>query len=1063
MNFVRTSQRLLRRLTIAALFCVALFGLPQMAESQGILPIQWLYAPITAPYGVVYSPDGSTIAIAGGGSSGGIQLLNVATGVSKNLVTGASFSVYSAAFSPDGKTLALAGTSSTSNGVVEVWDSTSRTLVASLKTLASFKAFAVAFAPDGKTLAVGGQSQGTIGAATGSLELWNTATYARTTTLATKADYQVLSLSFSHDGNTLAVGGQSLSGGIAELWNLSTRSLIKNLPTTADQTVNSVALSSDGKTLAVGGYGSNGGVLEFWNYASLSLIGGVATNATYGVNSVVFTNDGKSLAAGGINSQAGTLEVWNASNLALSGSFKTAELDGVNAVGFSPDGKILIAGGLVPISTTDYGVIEKWTVSTQVLGATITTGIPSQTGAVAFSPDGKSVVQGGLNKLGGILTVWDSQLGKSTNSFKTSATSGVNSVAFSPNGTYIGVGGGSSTAGILELWNVSTGTLVSSLSTAANKRISSVAFSPDGTILVAGGQSFDKTSGKFSGVLELWSTSSTTRKATLTTKETGGVLSIAYSKDGKTLALGGTGSGGGIVELWDTSTNKLITSLNTLANNGVTSVAFSSDGKTLAVGGYNTSGEYNGVIELWNAQTQSKISTLNSGAEEAVLSVTFSSDGKYLFAGTSGNMQAFNVSSYALLEQYNIGQVSSVTVSADGGHLCYGTENGEVAVSSVPTFVTVVVANLTLNNLSIVGGNSTFATVTLTQPAPTGGVFVNVTSNSPSVIVHSTVNIAGGNSSSTFLVGSKGVDTSTLATITVGGTSQSKSVGLTVLPATVVSVAISPNSVVGGLATGGSVTLNGQAGPSGVIVKLSSSLPSASTSGSVTIPAGNVASSFTLNTVSVPANQTAIISASARGVVKTATVTVLAPALNSISFSPSLVYSGLSTQGTVSIASAAPIGGLVVHLSSAAATVRVPAAVTIPAGKFSANFTVTTSTVVSEVAVAITAKSANGSVTANLLLEPASLLSFSLNPASVTGGKSSVGTVTLTSAAPIGGVAVSLGGVTSAVSFPTKLVIVAGKLSGTFTITTKKVSATTTVAISTTLGTQVKTANLTVH
>jgi hypothetical protein len=77
------------------------------------------------------------------------------------------------------------------------------------------------------------------------------------------------------------------------------------------------------------------------------------------------------------------------------------------------------------------------------------------------------------------------------------------------------------------------------------------------------------------------------------------------------------------------------------------------------------------------------------------------------------------------------------------------------------------------------------------------------------------------------------------------------------------------------------------------------------------------------------------------------------------------------------------------------------------------------------------------------------LASLALNPATVKGGTSSRGTVTLSGPAPAGGVVVTLASGTAAMAqVPRTLTIPAGAESRTFTVKTKHVSANSTVIIS---------------
>ena len=94
---------------------------------------------------------------------------------------------------------------------------------------------------------------------------------------------------------------------------------------------------------------------------------------------------------------------------------------------------------------------------------------------------------------------------------------------------------------------------------------------------------------------------------------------------------------------------------------------------------------------------------------------------------------------------------------------------------------------------------------------------------------------------------------------------------------------------------------------------------------------------------------------------------------------------------------------------------------------------------------------------------PVKINSVSLNPATVIGGVSSEGTVTLSAAAPAGGVVVALSSGNPAVAtVPANVTITEGNTSGTFTITTVPVSSSTPSTISAEFAGETKTADLTV-
>jgi hypothetical protein len=91
------------------------------------------------------------------------------------------------------------------------------------------------------------------------------------------------------------------------------------------------------------------------------------------------------------------------------------------------------------------------------------------------------------------------------------------------------------------------------------------------------------------------------------------------------------------------------------------------------------------------------------------------------------------------------------------------------------------------------------------------------------------------------------------------------------------------------------------------------------------------------------------------------------------------------------------------------------------------------------------------------------LAALSLSPASLVGGNGSVGTATLTSAAPSGGAVVTLASSnTSTATVPANVTVAAGATSATFTIGTASVSASTSVTITGAYGGATRSATLTV-
>jgi uncharacterized repeat protein (TIGR03803 family) len=91
------------------------------------------------------------------------------------------------------------------------------------------------------------------------------------------------------------------------------------------------------------------------------------------------------------------------------------------------------------------------------------------------------------------------------------------------------------------------------------------------------------------------------------------------------------------------------------------------------------------------------------------------------------------------------------------------------------------------------------------------------------------------------------------------------------------------------------------------------------------------------------------------------------PTLAQLALSPSTVIGGQSSTGSIRLNGPAPSGGAVITLSSgSAAAASVPATVTVPAGAWTASFSVSTTRVKKTIAVTIAASYNGGSVSAKL-------------------------------------------------------------------------------------------------
>jgi hypothetical protein len=281
-------------------------------------------------------------------------------------------------------------------------------------------------------------------------------------------------------------------------------------------------------------------------------------------------------------------------------------------------------------------------------------------------------------------------------------------------------------------------------------------------------------------------------------------------------------------------------------------------------------------------------------------------------------------------------------------------------------------------------------------------------------------------------------------------------------------LSLSSTSVVGGVQVSGTVTVDSAPLADG-LVSLSSSNPAvAPISPAAVVQAGMTTAVFNITTPTVTSAGTAVISATYGGITKSITLTVRPVALSSVSLSSSLINGGASiTSNRVNLDGPAPIGGVVVTLTSSDPAAVVPASVTIPAGAtFSPYFNITSVQVYGANKVVTITGSYNGTVrTATLTLRPLAPLSLTLSPTSIVGpAPTTANKVAIDAPAPAGGATVMLVSSNPAVVVPESVVIPEGVgTSADFTITTLEVMVATPVTITATYNGHSATSTLTVR
>lgn len=370
---------------------------------------------------------------------------------------------------------------------------------------------------------------------------------------------------------------------------------------------------------------------------------------------------------------------------------------------------------------------------------------------------------------------------------------------------------------------------------------------------------------------------------------------------------------------------------------------------------------------------------------------------------------------------------------------------------------------VTVSNSNAVSGDTVQATATLNGPAPSAGVTIVWSSDSKSLVPPSSAKILKGQNSITVPIKIGMVSQLIDATLTAAYSGLTQSADLTIAPLVVTQVLLNPGSVTGGTGSTGTIELNGNGSGAATKVTLVSSSSSVIVPATVSVPANSKLVSFPIKTAAVAADKVASITAKTLVQPQSANLTVLAPSLSLMTSNPSVVVGGGSSNGTISVGSVAPVGGLKVALASSNLQSQVPSSVTIPAGKTFVNFPIKTVAVSQQIISTISATLNGSQIQTNLTINPPTLSGFSVSPTTVKGGNSAMGKVSLSSIAPAGGMTVTLSMQGSGASVPPSVTVPQGMSSAQFAISTVKVTTKANVILTATLGSNQKNVVLTIQ
>jgi WD40 repeat protein len=670
-----------------------------------------------------FTPDGKTLMYLG---SGAIHLMDATSGQETKSIRLADSSPTGfrrgrrfggtdspVAVSADGKVLAMAQSGNSLVTVVDVDTGKERKqfgAAAIFKNVLQFYQAALQLSEDGKYLLVSsGQGGDRLPVA------WlDTTTGERVQEIVAEKMGHFTFAQFSRDGKEVAaIEMDNMNKARLRFFDTVKGTEVRSVDVPANNNNNNnymfrFALRPDGKTLVA--RDNNAGTLHLFDYTAGKELKEIRTFADAANGSFLLTRDGNQMFVTG----SGVVHHWDvetgkeirqlvAPNLGMDEQrFGPNSQMSTNALVLSQDGKKLAASG-----SKSFAVFDTES-GKQLAGASGGSAI----GVVRFTPDSKALIVGNSDHL---IQQWEMPSAKLQRTLDKSDkgappqgrgfdifSSFLGNAQFSEDGKLLAVGLGPQGVGV---WDAATGKLRKVFGSEEDKQNfgpemvpTSFAFSPRGSVLAIGQPGgaiklFDATSGD---VLRswAWNTGSSGRNGSMDA----GVLSLAFSPDGKTL-VGGTmgGLNGGMpqvtVILWETSTGKerfrLRSGIQGMDDNELgfifalldqmaLAIHFSPDGKTLVIGTFTG-------VHVVDAFTGKDI-TSYSGRMMFGKTATFSSDGKLLFVGkVDGTLRVLDAATGRTLRDFpgHHETIYSLSLSADGKTLASGSNDSTVLLWEV--------------------------------------------------------------------------------------------------------------------------------------------------------------------------------------------------------------------------------------------------------------------------------------------------------------------------------------------------------------------------------------------
>lgn len=407
--------------------------------------------------------------------------------------------------------------------------------------------------------------------------------------------------------------------------------------------------------------------------------------------------------------------------------------------------------------------------------------------------------------------------------------------------------------------------------------------------------------------------------------------------------------------------------------------------------------------------------------QTATESITLSSTGTSAVTISSLSINGSLFTATGITTPYTLAPGKSVplTLQFYSAHVSSFTGTLTIASNSSGGNITVAMSGTGLSPLSglscaqstLIGSASDTCTVSLSAPAPTGGLLVTLGSNSAALAVPASITVPAGSKSSSFTATPSAVTSAQSASITASALTGTSSFTVQLSPGTptlsVSSTSVNFGNVVSGQTAMRSITFS-STGNQPVTISSLSIAGSLFTASGVTTPltlnpgqSAQLTLSFdSIHVSSFTGALTIASNSSAGNVTVNMSGSGISP-LSSLTCAQAAIAGSTTDTCTVSLAAPAPTGGLPVTMVSSNSALTVPTSITVPAGAGSASFTATATAVTSAQSASLTASALLGSnsftVQLNVATPTLSVSSTAVNFGNITSGQTATHSITLSS------------------------------------------------------------------